>query len=232
VTYSKHYSSPSAEATHFANFQENLNKINNHNEKHRRGLVSYTLAVNQFTDLSLDELSSYSQQTSNITKQGKDIFEERAATPVRKDWRSENVITSVEDQGTTCQASWAFSAAGAIESHLAIKHGKLITLSPQNLVDCTLSYCNRGCEGGKPERAFHYVYDNGGIFYDHDCVSIAAFLQHSVLVVGYDVIGNQEYWIVKTSMGTRWGINGYIYMERHKGNLCGIATEASFPQLK
>ncbi len=70
----------------------------------------------------------------------------------------------------------------------------------------------------------------GGIFEDPHCSTKQ--LTHAVLVVGYsaDAQGN-AYWIVKNSWGTDWGQDGYAWIARNKGNMCGIATLANYPIL-
>ncbi|XP_038633956.1 cathepsin L-like isoform X2 [Scyliorhinus canicula] len=63
----------------------------------------------------------------------------------------------------SCVSCWAFSATGAIEGQWARRHGQLISLSEQNLVDCTRKYGNHGCQGGWMANAFRYVRNNKGI---------------------------------------------------------------------
>jgi hypothetical protein len=47
---------------------------------------------------------------------------------------------------------WAFSAAGALESHNFLRNGKLEPLSEQNLIDCVKD--NNGCLGGYMTNAY------------------------------------------------------------------------------
>ncbi len=54
----------------------------------------------------------------------------------------------------------------------------------------------------------------GGIIKPDDC---GLNSHHAALVVGY----TRDYWIVKNSLGTFWGDNGYAYVSRGH-NTCGI----------
>jgi len=68
-----------------------------------------------------------------------------------------------------------------------------------------------------------------GIYNDSACLSDANDLDHAVVVVGFGTNSSGDYWIIKNSWGTTWGVAGYFYLARNAGNRCGVATNAYFP---
>lgn len=74
------------------------------------------------------------------------------------DWVAKGVVTPVKTQGALCPASWAFSATGAIESAIQIKHGHLTSLSEQELIDCSAVF---SCVIGSVPQAMDWAVSNG-----------------------------------------------------------------------
>lgn len=72
-----------------------------------------------------------------------------------------------------------------------------------------------------------FQFYHSGIYVEPACSSTQ--LDHGVLVVGYGTNSDGDYWLVKNSWGTNWGMAGYIYMARNHSNHCGVATMASIP---
>lgn len=162
--YNKHYEG--TELTHREKlFEANVAKV----EKHNAMNLTYTLGVNQFSDMEPAEYEKFSRGKARnrgdftFLEPPKDFM--RNLKPVKDlpasvDWRQKGVTSPVKNQGG-CGSCWAFSATEVLESHAALQSGKLLTLSPQQLVDCAPNpdSCGGtgGCQGSTQWLAFNYT---------------------------------------------------------------------------
>lgn len=160
--FSKRYETFQELELRFEIFRENMRTIILHNLDSTQ---NYTMGINQFTDLTSGEFKEMyaSGLKTEVGSYGCKSFSGSASSaPASVDWRSEQAVTSVKDQGQ-CGSCWTFSATGAIEGAWAISTGQLIDLSEQEMVDCAtgISYGSRGCSGGQMQGAFKFVIANG-----------------------------------------------------------------------
>ncbi|GAB4823369.1 hypothetical protein N2152v2_010415 [Parachlorella kessleri] len=85
--------------------------------------------------------------------------------PDYKDWVAEGKVSAVKDQ-QNCGSCWAFSAAAAFESKLAIEQGISWDQSVQQLLDCvddSSGYTARtGCGPGMSTEAMGFLASRGG----------------------------------------------------------------------
>ncbi|MCD7446201.1 hypothetical protein HAX54_045258 [Datura stramonium] len=64
------------------------------------------------------------------------------------------------------------------------------------------------------------------------CSSNPDDIDHAVVIVGYGSKGVNEYWIIKNSWGTSWGMEGYAHIRRNTDlpyGVCAINATASYP---
>jgi len=300
ITYEKEYEDEEEETLRKKVFMDNHKFVQEHNAKYQNGEVTYKVGINKFADLTAKEFASMMngfRVPEGYERSGKEFnITQDLELPTTVDWRKKGAVTGVKSQGD-CGSCWAFSATGSLEGQTYLKKGhKLISLSEQNLIDCSQAEGNGGCGGGNMDYAFVYVYNNKGIDTEksypyegeddkcrynpnnkgaevtglvdipsgseqdlqqavaqvgpisvaidanHDSFGLYASgvynepacssydLGHAVLAVGYGTAKKGgDYWLVKNSWGTDWGMKGYIMMSRNKNNQCGIATAASYP---
>lgn len=167
-TFNKKYNDNELEGR-FNNFLKNLQLIETHD-------YSFELGLNPFSDLSQEEFKSFAKigyvprenplpikrsllRFGRTTSCG-EFKSKTQSLPDTIDWRQRNAVTEVKDQGQ-CGSCWSFSATGSMEGAWAIKTGKLVSFSEQQLIDCSIVYGNSGCQGGLMEGAFEYAIDKG-----------------------------------------------------------------------
>jgi len=161
LAHGKTYLNQVEETKRFNIFTDNVRAIDEHNALYTKGLVSYKQGINQFTDLTREEfrakltLSSANKPQFNTTK----YVKRGLAIPDSVDWRTQGQVTEVKDQGD-CGSCWAFSVTGSTEGAYYRSSGNLVSLSEQQLVDCSTDI-NSGCGGGYLDYTFEYVEQYG-----------------------------------------------------------------------
>jgi cathepsin L len=146
----------------YAIFKKNLNYITAYNARN----TGTTLAMNKFGDLSNNEfqllflgfrmdLAKQQPWVATFKNEGKPL-------DAGFDWRTKGAVTPIKNQGQ-CGSCWSFSTTGSTEGCHQITTGKLVSLSEQNLVDCSNAQGDEGCNGGLMTDAMTYIIQNGGI---------------------------------------------------------------------
>jgi len=145
-------------------FKANFDKIRHHN----KGNASYAMAVNEFADMTFREfhakMTGYNWRERNYlrAKNSHGPHLHVKAAPASVDWRTKNAVTPVKNQGQ-CGSCWSFSTTGSVEGAWAIAKGNLVSLSEQQLIDCSTAQGNQGCNGGLMDQAFQWIIQNKGI---------------------------------------------------------------------
>jgi cathepsin L len=156
-------------------YGSNLQAILDHNRAQldRESAGGYFLHVNEFADLTPDELPTGNVKAlrTELLSNGMSSSSLRlpldtplSSLPKSVSWKAKGVTTPVKHQGH-CGSCWAFASIAALESHVALQTGALFTLSVQQLVSCSdnVRHCGGagGCTGATAEVAYQYVQHHG-----------------------------------------------------------------------
>lgn len=157
--FGKSYKDTAEKEMRFKAFSENYEYILAENVKFSSG-HAYKLGLNDFSDITPEEfekkLGMRLRPKTLWRGPKKGIHKVRnISLPSSVDWRTQGVVTPVKNQ-QQCGSCWAFSSTGALEGAWALATGQLVSLSEQQLVDCSSSFGNEGCQGGDMDAAFKY----------------------------------------------------------------------------
>ncbi|OMO92542.1 hypothetical protein COLO4_17499 [Corchorus olitorius] len=153
--HGRHYASKAEKNKRFKIFKENFEYVHNFNNE---GNKTFKLSINKYSDLTHDEFvaarTGY-KNPGNAATSSPFTYAGFTDVPTSLDWKEKGAVTPVKDQGDC--------AVAATEGITQIRTGKLISLSEQQVLDCTTNG-NYGCTGGgiKTE-AFKYIIQNNGL---------------------------------------------------------------------
>lgn len=173
-THEKSYPNAMEETRRREIFERRLKKIEEHNANEEH---SYKMGINHMSDWTEEEMqvlrgfkapakgvaSSVSSNSLEINQKLIDLMGKikSDSIPDEVDWRkTEGVVSAVKNQ-LRCGSCWAFATTGVLEGQERILNISFVSLSEQNLVDCSTT--NSGCSGGIMSEALRFVREEGGI---------------------------------------------------------------------
>lgn len=197
----KKYTTVEEYMARFTIFQTNYKKLEAFTLSPDSKAKSYTVGLNKFADMSAHQFKKTYRNLNIdlihiIKKKAQALTFMLGNSPASWDWREHSAVGKVKDQGS-CGSCWAFSTTSNLEGLYAIKNGKQISLSEQQLVDC--DKIDSGCNGGLMENAYNYIQKAGGIQLESDYKytargSSCKFDQKKVAlnITGYTTVSENE----------------------------------------
>lgn len=118
-------------------------------------------------------------------------------------------------------------AAAQVTGYVAVTNG----VANESLV--TQALANVGPLSVAIYASSNFQFYSSGVFTDTSCP--AGSVNHAVNLVGYGSLNGINYYTLRNSWGTNWGMSGNMYFARDvvsNTNQCGIASYASYPLIK
>jgi len=163
-TYGKMYATAEEESLRFSRFAANYDFVQSWNSDPTQ---TSSVGLNEFADLNTEEFGALKGCLNMAPSLEQEPIEDSVIVtgndgelPASVDWRAKGAVTPIKNQGQ-CGSCWAFSTTGSLEGLHFITNGTLLSFSEQQLVDCSGSYGNQGCNGGWPFWALEYTAAKG-----------------------------------------------------------------------
>jgi len=143
--YNKQYASNQEESFRFDNFKTAYHIINSHNGSGK----SYSMGLNLFADLTIEEFQQLHLRNSKENSQAKRLFSKPfndKSTPLNNDipdsfdWRTTGVLGPVRNTGSDNDNEWAYFMTDLLDTFSLIRDGKILFSSAQQLIDCVAEY--------------------------------------------------------------------------------------------
>jgi len=177
------YATEEERMRHFEYFQENLVHMESLNEKSKKTLGH----LSPIADMNRDQFQKRNSLDKNWTQSMKGVkmlpknLLDSEAEATSFDWRPKGAVNAVKDQ-KQCGSCWAFATVANVEGVYKHQHGKLLSLSEQELVSCDPT--DNGCNGGLPANAYQWLITrHRGLElesdYEYDAVDEACTLDRS-----------------------------------------------------
>lgn len=170
--HGKRYDSLEEELMRKSIFVTNKAKIEHHNRHSSRGYKKGLSHLSDWTEAETRRMLGF-RPSSPLKATGErkldeaivKILADPSPVPREVNWRKvAGRVSEVKDQGR-CGSCWAFATTGVLEGQEAVRNitrsGQVISLSEQELIDCSKS--NNGCDGGSLEFALADVAKLGGV---------------------------------------------------------------------
>jgi len=162
IKFQKSYSSEEFQ-TRFSIFRNNMDYIRDWNAQGS----STVLGLGPFADITNAEyrkiyLGTHFDGTARLAAASASRSTLKVAANATVDWVAKGAVTAIKDQGQ-CGSCWSFSTTGSVEGAHFLSTMNLVSLSEQNLMDCSTKEGNNGCNGGLMDYAFEYIIKNNGI---------------------------------------------------------------------
>lgn len=186
----KNYDHDHMEKRARAAYHSNLDRIEKHNEEARNGKYSFEIRANSMADLSQEaylrrfvrlkqdvhpESVAENTTTNEIDEDDHEALlgsvrhdpSDDAYIPESLDWRELGFKMQPLNQ-ETCGSCYAFSVSTSIEAQVFRRTGKMVLLSPQQIVDCSVEMGNSGCSGGSLRTTLRYLQSIRGLMRNVD----------------------------------------------------------------